>query len=61
MKDLSSEIKQALLAPFEAAEIRIKTQPYIAAYLSSGKEGYLRRKRMSCLERREAFLRIRLH
>jgi hypothetical protein len=32
MKDLSSEIKQALLAPFEAAEIRIKTQPYIAAF-----------------------------
>jgi hypothetical protein len=35
MKDLTHEMKQSLLAPFEAAEIRIKVQPFIAAYVSA--------------------------
>jgi hypothetical protein len=35
MKDLTHEMKQSLLAPFEAAEIRIKVQPFIAAYITA--------------------------
>jgi hypothetical protein len=33
MKDLTAEVKQALLAPFQAAEVRVRTQPYVAAFL----------------------------
>lgn len=35
MKDLTPEIKQQLLAPFDIAEIRIRTQPYTAPYVTA--------------------------
>lgn len=35
MRELNSEVKQLLLAPFQAAEVRVRTQPYIAAYVTA--------------------------
>jgi hypothetical protein len=35
VKELTVEIKQALLAPFQAAEVRVRTQPYTAAYITA--------------------------
>jgi hypothetical protein len=35
MIELTKEIKQKLLAPFHASEIRIRTQPYLAAYITA--------------------------
>jgi hypothetical protein len=35
MKELNDEIKQALLAPFQSSEIRMRTSPYVAAYVTA--------------------------
>jgi hypothetical protein len=35
VKELTVEVKQALLAPFQAAEVRVRTQPYVAAYVTA--------------------------
>ncbi len=35
MKELTPEVKQALLAPFQSAEVRVRTQPYVAAYVTA--------------------------
>jgi hypothetical protein len=35
LKELTPEVKQALLAPFQAAEVRMRSQPYVAAYVTA--------------------------
>ena len=35
MRELTSEVKQELLAPFQAAEVRVRTHPYVAAYITA--------------------------
>src|SRR5437762_843780 len=35
MKDLTLEVKQDLLAPFQSAEVRVRTHPYVAAYVTA--------------------------
>ncbi|MBW3625837.1 MAG: hypothetical protein KY468_20790 [Armatimonadetes bacterium] len=35
MKELTPEVKQTLLAPFQAAEVRMRTYPYVAAYVTA--------------------------
>jgi hypothetical protein len=35
VKELTVEVKQALLAPFQAAEVRVRTHPYTAAYVTA--------------------------
>lgn len=35
MRELNKEVMQELLAPFQSAEIRVKTHPYVAAYVTA--------------------------
>lgn len=35
MRELDNTAKQALLAPFQAAEVRVRTKPYVAAYVTA--------------------------